>query len=203
MLRTLRLRNFTAFPEADLKFGKHLNIIVGENGLGKTHLLKAAYCVLVVSARGAKDSGGGSPTKAYLQTALANKLRGVFRPDDLGRLARRQAGRNRAEVTCFFDKPAHDLGFSFNTSSKTEVAIDLTPSAWIEETPIYLPTRELLTIYPGFVSLYETTHLQFEESWRDTAILLGAPLARGPREKRIRELLRPAGRSYGRNRRAG
>lgn len=40
MLETLRLRNFTAFPVADLKFGKHLNIIVGENGLGKTHLLK-------------------------------------------------------------------------------------------------------------------------------------------------------------------
>jgi len=191
MLRALRLRNFTAFPEADLKFGKHLNIIVGENGLGKTHLLKAAYCVLAVSARGAKDSGSASPTKAYLQTALANKLRGVFKPDDLGRLARRQAGRNRAEVTCDFAEPAHDLGFFFNTSSKTEVAVDLMPSAWIEETPVYLPTRELLTIYPGFVSLYETTHLQFEETWRDTAVLLGAPPARGPREKKIRELMHP------------
>lgn len=191
MLKTLRLRNFTVFPDADLQFGKHLNIIVGENGLGKTHLLKAAYCVLAVSARGAKDSGSVSPTKAYLQMALANKLRGVFKPDDLGRLARRQAGRNRAEVTCGFDQPAHDLGFSFNASSKTEVAIDPTPSAWIAETPIYLPTRELLTIYPGFVSLYETTHLQFEETWRDTTVLLGAPLARGLREKRIRELLRP------------
>jgi AAA domain, putative AbiEii toxin, Type IV TA system len=49
----------------------------------------------------------------------------------------------------------------------------------------------LLTIYPGFVSLYETTHLPFEETWRNTCILLGAPLAKGPRESRIRDLLLP------------
>ena len=115
----------------------------------------------------------------------------MFKPDELGRLARRQAGRNRSEVECYFDKNQFDLGFSFNTSSKSEVTIDQIPSAWISEVPVYLPTRELLTISPGFVSLYETTHLQFEETWKDTAILLGAPLAKGAREKKIRQLLQP------------
>ncbi len=174
-----------------LEFGKHLNIIVGENGSGKTHVLKAAYCALAVSANGAKDSGGGNPTKSYLQTAVANKLRGVFKPDAIGRLARRQAGRNRSEVECYFDEAQFDLGYSFNTSNKSEVVIEQTPSAWISEVPIYLPTRELLTIFPGFVSLYETTYLQLEETWRDTAILLGAPLARGARTRKICDLLEP------------
>jgi predicted ATPase len=190
-MKSLHLKNFTVFPDAKFGFGKHLNVIVGENGLGKTHVLKAAYCVLAVSAAGARDSGAENPTKAYLQTAIANKLRGVFKPDAIGRLARRQAGRNRSEVECNFDKGNFDLGYSFNTSSKSEVTIDQTPSAWIREMPIYLPTRELLTIFPGFVSLYETTRLQFEETWRDTAILLGAPLAKGAREKKIRQLLQP------------
>jgi len=191
MLKSLKLKNFTVFPDATFEFGKHLNVIIGENGLGKTHVLKAIYSVLAVSARGTKDSGSANPTKSHLQTAIANKLRGVFKPDEIGRLARRQAGRSRSEVECHFDEKKFDLGFSLNTSSKSEVAIDRTPSAWIGETPIYLPTRELLTIFPGFVSLYETTHLQFEETWKDTAILLGAPLAKGPREKRIRQLLVP------------
>ncbi|MCL5961063.1 MAG: ATP-binding protein [Chloroflexi bacterium] len=191
MLRSLHLTNFTVFPDARFDFGKNLNVIVGENGLGKTHVLKAAYCVLAVSAGGAKDSGSDSPTKAYLQTAVATKLRNVFKPDTIGRLVQRKPGRNRSEVECNFDQRKFDLAFSFNTTSKSEVTIDRTPSAWIDEVPIYLPTRELLTIYPGFVSLYETTHLQFEETWRDTAILLGAPLARGAREKKIRELLKP------------
>lgn len=191
MLKSLKLENFTVFSAADLKFGKNLNIIIGENGLGKTHVLKAAYSILMVSSRGMKDSGSPNPTKSHLQSAVAARLRGVFKPDELGRLARRQAGRASSTVTSHFNESKFDLSFSLNTSSKSEVKIDQTPSAWIKNTPVYLPTRELLTIYPGFVSLYETTHLQFEETWRDTAVLLGAPLAKGPREKKIQELLAP------------
>jgi hypothetical protein len=54
-----------------------------------------------------------------------------------------------------------------------------------------------LTIFPNFVSLYETTNLSFEETWRDTCILLGAPLARGPREGAIRILLIPVEEAMG------
>lgn len=191
MLKSLKLKNFTVFPEADLEFGKNLNIIIGENGLGKTHILKVAYCAQWVSAQGLKDTGSGNPTKAHLQTAVAKKLRGVFRPDELGRLARRQAGRNRAEVVCQFAERKLNIGFSLNTASKSEVVVDATPSAWSDKVPIYLPTREMLSIYPGFVSLYETAHIPFEETWRDLAILLGAPLAKGAREKKVRHLLAP------------
>jgi energy-coupling factor transporter ATP-binding protein EcfA2 len=191
MLKSLRLKNFTVFADADFQLGKQLNVVVGENGLGKTHVLKAAYCVLAVSSRGERESGSAIPTKTYLQTALASKLRGVFRPDEIGRLARRQAGRNRAEIDCFFAEQRFDVRFSFDTSSKTEVRVDHVPSGWITEVPVYLPTRELLTIHPGFVGLYETTRLPFEETWRDTAILLDSPLARGRREAQIGDLLAP------------
>jgi predicted ATPase len=197
MLKSLHLRNFTAFSESTFQFGRHINLVVGENGLGKTHVLKAAYCALAASARGEKDSGDSSPTKAYLQTTIARKLRGVFRPDEIGRLARRNAGRSPSKVRVGFEDRKFDLGFSFNSSTKSEVTIDQTPQAWVEEVPVYLPTRELLTIYPGFVPLYETTSLQFEETWRDTAILLGAPLARGAREKRIRGFLGPIEKAMG------
>jgi energy-coupling factor transporter ATP-binding protein EcfA2 len=192
MLGSITLRNFTAFSEADFKFARGLNLIVGENGTGKTHILKAAYSAIYVSAKGGKDSGSAAPTKAHLQKAIASKLNAVFKPDELGRLTRRdRRGRQRCEVSCLFSPPEHDIAFSLNTASKAEVSIDTTPSAWVDKLPVYLPTRELLTIHPGFVSLYETTHLPFEETWRDTCVLLGAPLAKGPREKRIKELLVP------------
>jgi hypothetical protein len=60
-----------------------------------------------------------------------------------------------------------------------------------------LPTRELLTIYPGFVPLYDSHYLDFEETWRDTCILLGAPLKKGVKEKRVRELLEPLEQAMG------
>lgn len=191
MLSRLHLKNLTVFAEADFQFARGLNVVVGENGAGKSHALKAAYTVAAVSAWGAKDAGSATPTKSYLEMAIARKLRGVYRPDALGRLARRQAGRSRCEVLARFHAKSLRLGFSFNTASKTEVNVDRCPTKWEGEPPVYIPTRELLTIYPGFVSLYETTELAFEETWRDTCLLLGAPLARGPRLNDVRQILEP------------
>jgi len=192
VISSLTLSNFTAFKAADLKFAPGLNVLVGENGTGKTHLLKLAYSLAYVTARSGRELDAGPATKGQLQFAIADKLVAVFRPDELGRLARRdRRGRQRCEVSCVFDEPVGELSFAFSTKSRAEVAVDRLPSAWIDKLPVYLPTRELLTLAPGFVSIYETTRLPFEETWRDTSVLLGAPLARGPREKRIRELMEP------------
>lgn len=43
MLKSLQLKDFTVFPDSDIRFEENLNVVVGENGLGKTHLLKLAY----------------------------------------------------------------------------------------------------------------------------------------------------------------
>jgi predicted ATPase len=191
MLTRMVLKNLTVFAKADFRFASGLNVIVGENGTGKSHVLKAAYTVLAVSARGEKESGSATPTKAYLEAALAKKLRSVFRPEELGRLARRQRGVNRCEIAVEFSPKSSNTSFSFHTRSTSEVQVEVTPSKWVAQPPVFLPTRELLTIFPGFVSLYETTDLPFEETWRDTCILLGAPLARGKKLAEIDDLLRP------------
>jgi AAA15 family ATPase/GTPase len=191
------LKNFTVFSDVTFNFTKGCNVFIGENSSGKSHALKAAYTSVWVSAKGEKDLASSTPTKTYLQGAIARKMNGVFKPDELGRLARRQIGRNRSEISVNFEESALNMSISFNTTSKTEVTIEKTPKVWGRLTPIFLPTRELLTIYPGFVSLYETTDLPFEETWRDTCLLLGAPLAKGPREKRIKELLIPLEEAMG------
>ena len=190
MLKWLRLKNFTAFPKARLEFAKHLNVIVGENGMGKTHLLKLPYAAMAMSAEEGKKRNG-RPTKAVLQTRIAEKLVNVLRPESLGRLARRRQGRSRCEVKLKFSEPGTSLAFSFATPSRSEVTVDVPPTHWRRRAPVYLPTHELLTIYPGFVPLYETHYMDFEETWRDTCLLLGAPTLRGPRQKAVASLLNP------------
>jgi energy-coupling factor transporter ATP-binding protein EcfA2 len=189
LLKSIILKNFTVFPEADLRFGKHLNVIVGENGTGKTHILKAAYSGIAASAARPKDKSSEAPGRSAFSAAIGEKLLGVFRPDSLGRLVRRGRGRNKCHISYKFDQ--HDLNIAFTISTLAKVEVSGVPDARVSKRPVYLPTRELLTIAPGFVSLYETTHLPFEETWRDTCILLEAPLARGPREGRIKQLLQP------------
>lgn len=197
MIETLQIKDFTAFADADLAFGQNLNIFVGENGTGKSHLLKLAYTVLATLAQGKRESKEATPSDTFLKGALARKLLGVFHPDGLGRLVKRRPGVHRCEVKLGTRDSAFKTGFYFNTKAKSEVSISLLPAAWLDKLPVFLPTRELLTIYPGFVSLYESAILPFEETWRDTCVLLGAPLARGPREATIQKLLGPLEEALG------
>ncbi len=197
MLKSLHLESFTVFPDTQFAFGKDLNVVIGENGTGKTHVLKAAYSAIAVSAARSKDGTTDLPSKAQLQLALGDKLQGVFCPDGLSRLVRRKQGLSKCRLSYKFNVPNLNLEFGFSNRAKTEVEIESMPSERVEKLPVFLPTRELLTIYPGFVSLYETTRLSFEETWRDTCILLGAPLARGPRESRIKKLLVPLEEAMG------
>jgi len=40
MLNILHIRQFTVFQDALFEFSPGLNVIIGDNGTGKTHLLK-------------------------------------------------------------------------------------------------------------------------------------------------------------------
>lgn len=195
-IKKLEFKNLTVFPESLFEFSNGLNLFAGENGSGKTHILKACYAIVDSCTSLDPQISETQPKKGELASSVAKKLVGVFRPDQLGRLVRRQPGRNRCEIKCHFTL-LRQIHFSFNTTSKTEVSIDRCPLRWVEKRAVYLPPRELLTISPGFVSLYENTHLEFEETYRDTCLLLGAPLAKGPRETRIRELLEPIEEAMG------
>src|SRR5437867_2310880 len=64
MLQSLDIRNLTVFVEANLRFSPQLNVIIGENGSGKSHLLKVAYAMLAASAEEGRKPTASSPTKA-------------------------------------------------------------------------------------------------------------------------------------------
>lgn len=198
MIKQLKLKNFTVFPETDLNFGRGLNVIVGENGTGKSHILKLAYSIVTTLAEGGLDKHKNEPTKGQLQEALALKLRRVFMPDELGRLATRRQGRNRCEVVSKFADGPLNTAFSFSTQSKSEVTVEVTPKKWLEKLPVFIPTRELMSIYPNFVSIFDTTAgLELESTWRDTCLLLGALERRGPKEAKIKEFLQPLEEAMG------
>lgn len=190
MLERLRVKTFTVFQDDLFHFSPGLNVIVGENGAGKSHLLKLAYALIATSAESGRRSGA-EPTKSHCQKAYAEKLGGVFRPDSLGRLASRVQGHSRTEISLEFSDSKLNAAISFATNAKSQVQVDTLPQRWDTQNPLYLPTRELLTIYPGFVSLYENRHLEFEETWRDTCLLLGNPPLRGPRREKAAKWLAP------------
>ena len=90
-----------------------------------------------------------------------------------------------------FVQPRASLTLRFSSLAKSEVVVESTLAEWLNKPPVYLSTRELLTVHPGFVPLYETHHLEFDETWRDTCLLLGAPALKGPREANVARLIEP------------
>ena len=182
MLRSLKVANFTAFGEAELTFSRELNVFIGENGTGKTHLLKLPYAVMRVGAE-ESTKGAHAPTKTFAQRRIAEKLVDVMRPEALGRLAKRRRGRQRCTIEIGLlsrgGRRAAPVAFHFATQSKSEVAIDRLPSKWWKAKPVFLPTRELLSIYPGFLAFYDAYHTEFDETWRDTCQLLGSLTVKG------------------------
>lgn len=190
MIKQLKITNFTRFPEADFCFGGGLNLFIGENGTGKSQILKLAYSL--ASALTENEMALAAPTQEYLKKSIALKLRQVFRPDTLGRLVRHKPNGARASVSCDFAENSPDLEFSFSKRSQSEVALSTLPDTWLEKLPVFFPTRELMSIYPNFVSIYETTEgLEIESTWRDTCLLLGALERSGSKKQASRELLQP------------
>ena len=46
MIQQLDVENFTVFKKAAFEFGSQLNVFIGENGTGKTQILKLIYAVV-------------------------------------------------------------------------------------------------------------------------------------------------------------
>lgn len=162
MLKQLSVKNLTLFPhEHQLQFAAGLNVFIGENGTGKTHLMKAIYSLIATSEEASRKQNS-PPTKTYLQKAYADKLLGVFKPDTLGRLASRKQGRSRCELTLHFKDPVFDTSINFATNAQSDVQIEHLAEQWNTTKALFIPTRELMTIYPGFVALYDMHYVPFE-----------------------------------------
>ena len=184
MLKKARFQNLTTVPNDEWKFSSGLNVIIGENGLGKSHVLKVIYSLLKVQA-------GKEFSKASLEKSYADKLIGVMRPESIGRLVKRKQGRDRCEIELIMKDSSKNCSIAFATNAKSQVEVVRAPKERLALPPVYLPTRELATLCPWFVSLYDNFHVEFEEAWRDTVSLLGAPSVKGSRARKVARLLKP------------
>lgn len=190
----LKAENFGALSDVDIALSPQLNVVLGDNGAGKTQLLKLLYATTFVLQDGRES---GESTQTYFGSGIARKLLGVFRPNSLGRLVTRTQGRSRAEVSIRYTGCSEELSFSFASNSKSTVGIHSLPQMSriddqeYKDRPVFLPSHELMSIYPGFVSLFDNYELEFDETWRDTASLLGKKPLKGPREKQARDVIEP------------
>jgi energy-coupling factor transporter ATP-binding protein EcfA2 len=180
----LSLREFTAFGDISFEFSPGLNVIIGANATGKTHLMKLVYSLL----KTAEGSNSNSIAADDLRLKVGEKLSGVFKPDRdrVGRLVKRAKGRKRAEVEmrCGRDVTALDI----TTLDKVVIKQWKVPPI---KSCLFLPAREMLSIYPNLIPAYKNRELSLDETIFDLCVALSAAPLRGPRRSQADALLKP------------
>lgn len=176
-LTRVEMENFTAFSRLKLDLSPGVNVLVGANGTGKTHLMKVCYAACDVS-RGT--------------VGFAEKLVSVFLPSGraLGRLVRRQQESSRGSVKLYRGSMTLRSSFS-NHALSASSAHTRGGRAWLEERveSVYIPVKEMLSNAPGFPSLYSKREVHFEEVYRDILERAYLPLLRGPIDRQRKRLL--------------
>ncbi|NOZ56825.1 MAG: AAA family ATPase [Calditrichaeota bacterium] len=176
-VESVRLTNFTAFKKLEIEFSPGVNILIGENGTGKTHLLKVLY---------------GACDVSQSTEGLAEKLVRLFLPSGnaLGRLVRRQKGSATASLAVIRDGLTVRVSFS-NHTKQASSAQTLGLRKWREKPveSVYIPVKEMLANAPQFRSLYALREVHFEAEYADILDRAFRPLLRGPVDPQRAELL--------------
>jgi AAA15 family ATPase/GTPase len=175
MIEHLELRNFTVFTGLTLELSPKINVIIGENGTGKTHLLKAAYglCAGVSLFKHKPDA-----CEDELEAALTTKLLRLFMPldDKLGKMHRLGA-TEQAYVSARFAGGQKIAATFFNNSKALAIQGRANHEPYPAET-VFIPTKEVLSFMKGFNSLYQKYELSFDQTYQDICLLLDLPAVR-------------------------
>ena len=175
MITNLKLKNFAAFSDLAIDFSPKINVIIGENGTGKTQLLKASYA-LCSGASLYKTKPDASDED--LVVMLTTKLLRLFMPLDekLGKM-HYQGATEQAQLSAQFAQDESLSATFFNNSRSISIQKRTNYQHALVE-PVFIPTKEVLSFMKGFNSLYEKYGLSFDQSYQDICLLLDLPEVR-------------------------
>ncbi len=186
MLQSLEIKNFTVFEEANLEFSAGLNIIIGENGTGKSQLLKLGYVFLNSSN---KDQKNMASFLVGLKRRLAQELVEVFGSDNLGHLVTNRVDVEICNIKMGIYPKATKLDISFNKKSQNEIITHGIFDSAEYPKPIFFPTREIVSIFEGFAAALRNRELAFDKTFLDLADALALTLLKGERAELIQPIV--------------
>lgn len=168
---SLKLENFTCFERADFQFSPGINVLIGENGSGKTHVMKVAYLALM----GQRDYGAESNSFRLwwedLQGLFQVKKEQLFRKEPFLITFSSLLGREelRGDGT---------KGGSYSPEIKHNLPQTL-----------FLPPYEMLSWQKGFINLYLKQETGFDLTWFELAVALNGNLLKNEAYYEARKLV--------------
>jgi predicted ATPase len=168
-IQQCRIENFTVFERSQIEFCPGVNVLIGANGTGKSHLLKILYSMA--------QAVPGKPQAAYDGTdvlRLYGVLLGVFKPEEeVDAMIRTEDRKTPAVFHMESDRGHHyaELRRNYHLASLG----GLPPNE--HAAGLFIPPNEVLAIYPGFAASYDKRELAFDQTYYDLCkALAAAPL---------------------------
>ncbi len=154
MITRLKVENFTAFDSLELEFGEGIQVFVGANGTGKTHLLKIMYAMTPQY-----QPAGPSPVNT-------GKILNIFSLPNIEKLERNDAG-----ASIIINGGGFNSELTINSNIKDFPTQELNSGNSSQENypsnVIYIPVKDMLGTAKGFQSLYRLRHTSFDSTYDD------------------------------------
>ena len=161
-IKRIKFQNYTAFEDQQMEFSPGINVIIGENGTGKTHLMKALY-----SACQSADK----------KTSFSHKLVMTMLPDDykISRLITKKTGNRTAVIRIAAKESETDrdriLSASFHGKTKKWDAEVTGEDGWENSfagmSSIFIPAKEILSHSYNLNAATEKNNVRFDDTYLD------------------------------------
>jgi len=158
-IKSIKIESFTVFEDIEIDFNPDVNILIGENGTGKTHLLKLLY---VLSYYYKPYNGEDDIT----QRSIFHKLRAMFPVKSIINLVR----NNNDFSNVSLDSDNYSSYFSIKdrfTSAGGEG----------EKSTIFIPAKEMLMHSKGLPQVAKEYRMPFDDTHLDIIEKALFPLA--------------------------
>ena len=179
MFNNLLVKNFSLFDNITFSFGDKLNILIGENGSGKTQLIKLLYALLRGCMR-QEDSTSANLSLKDVPLAIRQNIEAVFHTKMHSIVGNSKKGNTAIFIFSYTeDKNQTDVALEWGLAmSRAQKGGNTQWGEWVKHEPIFVPTHELLTIYPNFISLYDKYMVEYDSTYRNLISSLGMPQLR-------------------------
>lgn len=166
-IEKVKVTDFTVFEELSVSLSKGINVFIGENGTGKTHLLKLLYAACQASRK---------------DVTFEEKIKKVFRPKDmkLVRLVRRVKAGNRTAIVYIHSKEASISCVINIKTSKTETIGEEKWEKHFLGHSIFIPAKEILSHSYNFLEAHRAGNIDFDDTYADIIAYAKVDIKKGP-----------------------